>query len=506
MKKLMCSLLAFVLLLSGCAGNFGNMELKDTLQIPENGIIEKAVIQQIRDAGAVAVFRGESNGLKYEWKLFAKDIADVRDVNLRVELTLDGEELTVSFAQQESLGFSSMLSIYLPSKWSYLTASAYQDDVKVYSVSLTGTKKESTLNIFVKDTLGTLCIRPDPQKDPAQTEPMHTHEYTASVTPPGCTEAGFTTYTCPCGDSYRDSEIAATGHSWGQWVTTQAPTEEAAGEARRTCAACQETEVRILPQLDPNHTHSYRAAVTAPTCEQAGYTTYTCSCGDSYRDDQVAATGHHYKTTTVAPTETRQGYDLHTCQSCGASYQDNYQAPTASETQPTDPTEPTKDEYLTDPVPPGMPEPVEPGDVVIDTDTVHTCYFSIECSTILNNLTMLNPAKLELLPSDGVILAQIEVSFYAGESVFDVLQRVCRENNIHMESSWTPMYNSAYVEGIANFYEFDCGELSGWMYRVNGWYPNYGCSRYQLQDGDVVEWRYTCDLGADVGDTWLGGT
>ena len=48
-------------------------------------------------------------------------------------------------------------------------------------------------------------------------------------------------------------------------------------------------------------------------------------------------------------------------------------------------------------------------------------------------------------------------------------------------------------------YEFDCGALSGWMYRVNGWYPNYGCSRYQLKDGDVVEWRYTCDLGNDVG-------
>ena len=83
--------------------------------------------------------------------------------------------------------------------------------------------------------------------------------------------------------------------------------------------------------------------------------------------------------------------------------------------------------------------------------------------------------------------------------LFDVLQRVCKEKGIHLESSWTPIYNSAYIEGIHNLYEFDCGALSGWMYRVNGWYPNYGCSRYQLQDGDVVEWRYTCDLGNDVG-------
>ena len=85
------------------------------------------------------------------------------------------------------------------------------------------------------------------------------------------------------------------------------------------------------------------------------------------------------------------------------------------------------------------------------------------------------------------------------ESIFDVLKRVCRENKIHMEFSETPVYQSAYIEGIGNLYEFDCGEGSGWMYRVNGEFPNYGCSRYTLADGDTVEWVYTCDFGADVG-------
>ena len=61
------------------------------------------------------------------------------------------------------------------------------------------------------------------------------------------------------------------------------------------------------------------------------------------------------------------------------------------------------------------------------------------------------------------------------------------------------MYNSAYIEGINNLYEFDCGELSGWMYSVNDWYPNYGCSCYTVQPGDVICWVYTCDLGQDVG-------
>ena len=160
-----------------------------------------------------------------------------------------------------------------------------------------------------------------------------------------------------------------------------------------------------------------------------------------------------------------------------------------------------KDQYLTDPVPEGKPKPVEPEHQDVDKAKTYTCTFSIECSTILNNLNMLDSEKLEAVPSGGVILAKTTVTFYEGESVFDVLQRVCKEKGIHMESSWTPIYNSAYIEGIHNLYEFDCGELSGWMYRVNGWYPNYGCSRYQLKDGDVVEWRYTCDLGNDVGRT-----
>lgn len=70
--------------------------------------------------------------------------------------------------------------------------------------------------------------------------------------------------------------------------------------------------------------------------------------------------------------------------------------------------------------------------------------------------------------------------------------------------SWStpgsPMYNSYYIEGINHLYEFDCGNESGWMYKVNGWFPNYGCSSYTLQGGDTIVWCYTCNgLGADVG-------
>ena len=99
----------------------------------------------------------------------------------------------------------------------------------------------------------------------------------------------------------------------------------------------------------------------------------------------------------------------------------------------------------------------------------------------------------------GDIMSARAVTFTEGESVFDVLFRECRASGIHMSSRLTPLYNSAYVEGIDNLYEFDGGELSGWMYSVNGWFPNYGCSQYYLSDGDAIAWQYTCDLGRDIG-------
>ena len=170
-----------------------------------------------------------------------------------------------------------------------------------------------------------------------------------------------------------------------------------------------------------------------------------------------------------------------------------------NDVQPT-----TQDKYKTDPVPEGKPKPVEPQEQETK-DTNLYCTFTITCSTILDNMDDLDPEKVELVPKDGIILKKQKVQFKEGESVFDVLKRVCKDNKIHMESSWTPMYNSAYIEGINNLYEFDCGSLSGWMYKVNEWFPNYGCSRYELKNGDDVVWCYTCNLGYDVGGGYATG-
>ena len=156
------------------------------------------------------------------------------------------------------------------------------------------------------------------------------------------------------------------------------------------------------------------------------------------------------------------------------------------------------DIYQTEPTPADKPQPVEPQKAEVEDTELH-CTISISCGTLLENADLLDGEKVELIPSDGWVLKSVEVVFHEGENVFQVLQRVCKQQKIHLEFMDVPIYNSAYIEGIHNLYEFDAGDLSGWMYQVNGWFPNYGCSRYQLTDGDNIAWVYTCDLGNDVG-------
>ena len=133
-------------------------------------------------------------------------------------------------------------------------------------------------------------------------------------------------------------------------------------------------------------------------------------------------------------------------------------------------------------------------------ETKMSCTIEIRCDTILNNMQDLNPGLDVYVPDSGTILPTTTITFTEGETVFDVLKRICDARGIQIEYSYTLLYGSYYVEGINNLREFDCGQQSGWMYKVNGWFPNYGCSKYILDDGDEIVWCYTCKgLGTDVG-------
>lgn len=144
--------------------------------------------------------------------------------------------------------------------------------------------------------------------------------------------------------------------------------------------------------------------------------------------------------------------------------------------------------------------PIAGDRLVTSENAENLCTITIRCDTILDHQKKLEHSKIPYVPSDGVILPTITVEFAPGETVFDVLKRVCEAADILLEYSWTPLYDSYYLEGIGHLYEYDCGTESGWMYQVNGLYPNYGCSSYELQPGDAIGWNYTCvGQGADLG-------
>lgn len=150
-------------------------------------------------------------------------------------------------------------------------------------------------------------------------------------------------------------------------------------------------------------------------------------------------------------------------------------------------------------IPEIIEETIKTEEIPIEEEKKETvCTFVIRCDTILNNMDKLKEEKHSLVPGNGIILAETKVVFSEGESVFDILLRETRTRGIHFEYIDTPMYNSVYIEGINNLYEKDCGELSGWMYTVNGEVPDCGCSLYYVKEGDRIELVYSCNMGKDI--------
>lgn len=143
------------------------------------------------------------------------------------------------------------------------------------------------------------------------------------------------------------------------------------------------------------------------------------------------------------------------------------------------------------------------------TEGTETVRISIRCNTILDNYDDLdeNLRSSEFVPEDGIILPPTDYVLRENDTVFDILDRAVRYNKIQMEYQGAEKnsFGSVYIQGINYLYEFSCGPLSGWMYRVDGEFPGYGCSKYKLKDGQNIEWIYTCNLGADLGCEWMGG-
>ncbi|MBO5487809.1 MAG: DUF4430 domain-containing protein [Eubacterium sp.] len=125
----------------------------------------------------------------------------------------------------------------------------------------------------------------------------------------------------------------------------------------------------------------------------------------------------------------------------------------------------------------------------LPTEAPKAVSFQIDCLRILNKKDLWKKGIEEIIPENGIFY-QGTLSFTEGQSVYDLLRKICSENKIALDSQYTPLYGTYYIKGIGNLYEFDCGEESGWKYSVNGKLPGVGCSSYPIKAGDKIQFFY----------------
>ena len=123
---------------------------------------------------------------------------------------------------------------------------------------------------------------------------------------------------------------------------------------------------------------------------------------------------------------------------------------------------------------------------LIKENVIGKVTMTIRCDTIVGK------DSSPYVPANGIILDTTGFEIESGETVYDILTEAARKYNIQLQA------NGGYIAGIAYLYEYDYGDLSGWIYHVNGDTPFVMCSDYKLSDGDVIEWLYTCELGNDL--------
>ena len=122
------------------------------------------------------------------------------------------------------------------------------------------------------------------------------------------------------------------------------------------------------------------------------------------------------------------------------------------------------------------------------SDAIGQVTMSIRCDKVAG--------RAEHIPADGVLLAESTFPIAEGDTVYTILTDAARSYGILMESSGAN--GLMYIHGIGNIYEFDFGDLSGWIYSVNGESASVGCDQRIVTDGDRIEWHYTLELGKDI--------
>lgn len=255
--------------------------------------------------------------------------------------------------------------------------------------------------------------------------------------------------------------------------TESEPVSDAADAASETQAA--------QTQSEPGETQTTTAAAvtvsagtTAPSVTSAAYTLFSIP-------ERTTAARTTTTTTTTTTTATKPTTTTTTT---------TKPTTTATTTKPTATAATASGSYH-----PPQVHPVE-----------KTCTVTIDCTELKARPDKLKPNKAPFVPKNGYIVKDVTVKLSGGETVYDVLRKVCathtctdncrycQAEGIQMESTYTPQFDSYYVEGIHQLYEKDCGGTSGWTYYVNGYFPNVGSSAYAVKAGDRIEWVYSIEM------------
>ena len=183
--------------------------------------------------------------------------------------------------------------------------------------------------------------------------PALAHNYVSKTTPATCEDGGKTIHLCEgCGSSFITDYTDPLGHSWDDGTEVIGSSCTGEGMTEFTCVRCGATRLEgnpaaghvpgapatcTEPQLcekcgaviENALGHDYQEEVTAPTCTEMGYTTFTCTrCGDSYEGEYTDLASHDYQEEVTPPTCTEMGHSTFTCSWCGDSYEGSYTDPT----------------------------------------------------------------------------------------------------------------------------------------------------------------------------------
>ena len=131
-------------------------------------------------------------------------------------------------------------------------------------------------------------------------------------------------------------------------------------------------------------------------------------------------------------------------------------------------------------------------------NAIGTVTMEIRCDTIADK------SDSGHIPADGVILPPTAFDIETGDTVFDILTEAAQTYGIQVENKGSAgsAHGMVYISGINYIYEYDFGDLSGWVYHVNGITPSKSCGEYVLSGGDRVEWLYTCEIGHDLDEVY----